>query len=101
MVVLHAAEHSAPSLRVSRDIDVVVNARVVTGALRQFVAGLENSGFELAGTSPEGVAHRYVREGTSIDVLAPEGLGRRANLTTNPTWPDHSDTRRDSSAGTH
>ena len=36
MVALHAAEHAAPPLRVSRDIDVVVNARVVTGALRQF-----------------------------------------------------------------
>ena len=84
MVSLHAAEHAAPPLGASRDIDVVVNARVVAGAVRQFVADLESSGFELADTSPDGVAHRYVREGTSIDVLAPEGLGRRANLTTTP-----------------
>ena len=84
MVALHAAEHAAVPLRVSRDIDVVVNARIVARALRQFVAGLESSGFELAGASPDGVAHRYIREGTSIDVLAPEGLGRRANLTTTP-----------------
>ena len=84
MVMLHAAEHAAPPLRVSRDIDVVVNARVVTGALRRFVAGIERRGFQLEGASPDGVAHRYSREGVGIDVLAPEGLGRRADLTTTP-----------------
>lgn len=84
MVMLHAAEHGAPPLRVSRDIDVVVNARVVTGALRRFVAVIERCGFQLEGTSPDGAAHRYSREGVGIDVLAPEGLGRRADLTTTP-----------------
>ena len=34
--------------------------------------------------SPEGIAHRYARGGVSIDVLAPEGLGPRTNLTTTP-----------------
>ena len=84
MVMLHAAEHAAAPLRVSRDIDVVVNARVLTGAIRGFVAGIESRGFRLVGASPDGVAHRYIREGAVIDVLAPEGLGRRADLTTTP-----------------
>ena len=82
MVMLHAAEHAAAPLRVSRDIDVVVNARVLTGAIRGFVAGIESRGFRLVGASPDSVAHRYIRAGTSIDVLAPEGLGPRADLTT-------------------
>jgi len=41
-------------------------------------------GFELAGASPEGLAHRYQRASVSIDVLAPEGLGSRTDLTTTP-----------------
>ena len=40
--------------------------------------------FTLTAGSPDGVAHRYVRGHTVIDVLAPEGLGRRADLTTTP-----------------
>ncbi len=84
MVMLHAAENQAAPLRVSRDLDIVVNARVVTGALRSMVASLKQTGFELAGASPDGIAHRYVRGQASIDLLAPEGLGQRADLTTTP-----------------
>ena len=81
MVMLHAAENGAAPLRVSRDIDVVVNTRIVTGALRGFAAGLEERGFGLTGASPDGIAHRYTRGEASIDVLAPEGLGERADRT--------------------
>ena len=94
MVMLHAAEHAAPPLRVSRDINVVVNARVVTGALRRFVSDIERRGFRLLGASPDGVAHRCSRDGVSIDVLAPEGLGRRADLTTTPPGRAVQTTRR-------
>lgn len=38
----------------------------------------------LVGASPEGLAHRYQRGGVSVDVLAPEGLGPRTDLTTTP-----------------
>jgi len=69
---------------VSTDLDVLVNARVVTGGVREFVAAINNVGFELVGVSHEGIAHRYARGGVSIDVLAPEGLGPRTNLTTTP-----------------
>lgn len=84
MVLMHALEHRVLPPRVSTDLDILVNARVVTGAVRRFVLDLEERGFESAGTSPEGVAHRYTRAGISIDVLAPEGLGDRADLTTTP-----------------
>jgi len=84
MVFLHAIESAAVPPRVSTDLDVLVNARIVTGGVAGFVAAIELRGFSLEGTSPEGLAHRYRRGGVSIDVLAPEGLGPRTNLTTTP-----------------
>jgi hypothetical protein len=86
MVLLHAIEHGAPWPRVSMDLDVIVNARV-TAAIRGFVAEIEALGFVLDGMSPELLAHRYRRGAASIDVLAPEGLGGRTDLTTTP--PGH------------
>ena len=87
MVFLHATEHGVTPPRVSADLDVLVNARVVTGAVRRFVRAIENRGFELEGASPRGVAHRYHRGRVSLDVLAPDGLGPRTDLTTTP--PGH------------
>ena len=87
MVFLHATEHGVTPPRVSTDLDVLVNARAVTGGVRQFVQAIEGRGFVLAGASPEGLAHRYGRDGVSIDVLAPEGLAARTDLTTTP--PGH------------
>lgn len=84
MVFLHAMEHRVIPPRVSTDLDVLVNARVVTGGVREFVVAIESIGFELDGASPEGLAHRYGRGKVSVDVLAPEGLGLRADLTTTP-----------------
>ncbi len=84
MVYLHALEHDVTPTRVSTDLDVLVNVRVATKGLRKFVKALQDAEFELAGSSPEGIAHRYLRRGVSIDVLAPEGLGDRADLTTTP-----------------
>ncbi len=84
MVFVHATEHGVTPPRVSTDLDVLVNVRVVTGGVREFVRAIEAQGFVLVGASPEGLAHRYVRDGVSIDVLAPEGLGARTDLTTTP-----------------
>ncbi len=72
MVLLHAIEQNAPWPRVSMDLDVIVNARIVS-SIRDFVVTLERLGFELDGMSPEQLAHRYRRGAASIDVLAPEG----------------------------
>jgi hypothetical protein len=84
MVFMHALEHGVAPPRVSTDLDIVVNARVVSGAVAAFAAELEARGFVVDGMSPEGLAHRYRRAGVSIDVLAPDGLGGRTNLTTTP-----------------
>jgi hypothetical protein len=84
MVYLHALEQGETPPRVSTDLDVLVNARIVTGGMRAFVADLVSRGFGMDGSSPDRVAHRYRREGVSIDVLAPEGLGARVDLTTTP-----------------
>ena len=84
MVLVHAVEHGAALPRVSTDLDVIVNARIVTGGVRTFVRAIEDRGFVMDGVSPEGLAHRYRRSGVTIDVLAPEGLGSRTDLTTTP-----------------
>ncbi len=84
MVLLHALEQGASLPRVSTDLDVLVDARIATRAIRGLVHALQVRGFESAGMSPEGIAHRYARDGVSVDVLAPEGLGKRADLTTTP-----------------
>ena len=82
MVLMHATEHGVVPPRVSADLDVLVNARVVSGTVRRFVQAIEQRGFSLVGASPHGVAHRYRRGSASLDVLAPEGLGSRTDLTT-------------------
>lgn len=85
MALLHAMERGAPLPRVSTDLDVLVNPRVLSGGVGAFVKSIELRGFTLVGVSPEGIAHRYRREDVSIDVLAPEGLGRRTNTSTTGT----------------
>ncbi len=84
MVFLHALEHHEAPPRVSTDLDILVNARIVSGAVGAFSAEIEAIGFELDGVSPEGIAHRYRRGTVSIDVLASDGLGSRTDLTTTP-----------------
>ncbi|MFT6290730.1 MAG: hypothetical protein ACJAR2_001321 [Ilumatobacter sp.] len=84
MVFLHGIEHGATPPRISTDLDVVVNARIAGRPVAAFAAGLEDLGFEQDGISPDGIAHRYRRNRVTIDVLAPEGLGERTDLTTTP-----------------
>lgn len=84
MVFLHAIENDATPPRISTDLDVLVNARITGRPIAAFAAGLENLGFEQDGISPDGIAHRYRRNRVTIDVLAPEGLGERTDLTTTP-----------------
>lgn len=90
MVLLHALEHGTVPPQISQDGDVLADIRAAPDGLAQVVSELESLGFVSAGMSPEGVAHRYLRPGRSpkrpvvIDVLAPEGVGLRAKLTTTP-----------------
>lgn len=88
MVLLHALEHGQVPPQISQDGDVIADIRAVPGALTRVVADLEHLGFSLQSISADGLAHRYVRAAKPrpvvIDVLAPEGLGERADLTTTP-----------------
>lgn len=81
MVLLHALEHGATPPRVSTDLDLVVDARVRPPAIPAMAEVLGDLGFRLSGVAPDGVGHRFARGPVTIDLLAPEGAGRRAELT--------------------
>jgi hypothetical protein len=88
MVLLHALEHCQAPLEPSQDGDVVADLRADHGALIQAVRQLYALGFVLNSISTDGLAHRYARPAKPrpvlIDLLAPDGLGARADLTTSP-----------------
>lgn len=87
MVLLLALEHGVVPPQISQDGDVLVDVRADQSAIGEMVDALEHAGFALESISADNVAHRFVREAALgvrvvFDVLAPEGLGPRANLTT-------------------
>lgn len=86
MVLLHALEHGRVPPQVSQDGDVVADVRAAPSAIGRVVAVLERAGFHVDGMSPDLIAHRYVRPASpkpvQVDVLAPDGLGSRTNVTT-------------------
>lgn len=82
MVLLHGLEAGRVPPRVSEDLDLVVNARVRPPALPRMMETLRALEFESTDISPEGVGHRFERDGVIIDVLAPDGLGAGTNLAT-------------------
>lgn len=88
MVLLHALEHGQVPAQISQDGDIMADVRTHPRVLTDLVAALEAAGFAHDGMSPEGLVHRYLRSASprpvAIDVLAPEGLGRRARLRTTP-----------------
>lgn len=79
MVQLHALEHGVVDVRLTRDIDILGQARP-QGTLTAIDRALKAGGFEPIGPDPDGFAHRYEREGLVVDVLAPEGLKRPPEL---------------------
>jgi hypothetical protein len=80
MVILLELEHGRPSGRTTGDIDAVLDVRVVAGATRMAAERLLGAGFELSAEHP----HRFVRDGDQVDLLAPDHLGPRTDLTTVP-----------------
>jgi hypothetical protein len=89
MILLHALEHGRTPPQVSQDGDLLADLRAAPSALRAVAAALEAAGFH-PDPSPDGLIHRYLRpaaratQPVTIDVLAPEGLGPRTDLTTSP-----------------
>jgi hypothetical protein len=89
MVWLLAAEHDTHPPRATEDVDVVVDVRAEPNGIQDLCNWLEKQrGFDLEGISPEGIGHRYIKAAEPgpgriiFDVLAPENVGRRANLST-------------------
>lgn len=86
MVLLHALEHRQLPPQISQDGDVVADVRAAPNAIGAIVRELQRAGFSVAGMSPDGLAHRYERSAVpttvKIDILAPDGLGPRTDLTT-------------------
>ena len=82
MVLLHALQAGRAPNRVSQDLDAVIDARVRPPVLIRFLDTLRGLGFVSAGVSLDDIAHRYERGDIHIDVLVPEGVGRRAPIRT-------------------
>jgi hypothetical protein len=66
--------------RARQAADVLVNAGMVGDGTARISRDLQQRGFILDGVSPEGIGHRFAREGVHIDVLGPDGVGSRARL---------------------
>ncbi|MEU6541583.1 hypothetical protein [Streptomyces sp. NPDC047000] len=88
MVLLHGLEHGRTPPAASLDLDVLADVVSDQQSLRMLVGAFEEMGFESAGISPEGKTHRYKRDDSAgtliVDLLAPDNLGQRVNLTTTP-----------------
>lgn len=84
MVFLLAYEYGLPVGRTSGDIDMMVDVRAVTRATEFASTTLERLGYVLDPPSPDGLAHRFRRHDALVDVLAPDGAGRRVSMTTIP-----------------
>ena len=81
MVFLHAVEAGVPPPRVSRDIDLVVDVRVRPKALPRMASTLDDLGFHVvAHAAMADSARRFERDGVPVDILAPEGVGPRADM---------------------
>lgn len=90
MVYLLAVEHDAADrARRTEDMDVVVDVRARRNGTEWLAGWLGERRFALEGIAPDGVGHRFIRRAEPgpgrivFDVLAPEGLGPRANVFTN------------------
>lgn len=83
MVTLLEREHGGRTGRVTRDVDALMDVRALTGATNEAARRLESAGFSAELTN-DGLSYRFARGADIVDVLAPENLGHRADLTTSP-----------------
>ena len=84
MVALHGMEHERMPLRRSLDADLLANVRGIQDATRRLSQALVQRGFEMDPPNLDGLSHRFRSDRVIIDLLAPDGLGRRADLGTIP-----------------
>lgn len=83
MVAIIEAEYGGSVGRATGDVDALVDVRTLSSAPRTAAKRLQAAGFvpqHREGT----LVYRFVRDHDIVDVLAPDHLGERANLTTVP-----------------
>jgi hypothetical protein len=97
LVHLHCAERGQFPERATNDADTVIDVRADPTILHTFTKTLTTLGFTSAGISAEGRQHRWERGKAIIDVLLPEGVGKRASertgVTGGPTLPTQGGTQ--------
>lgn len=84
MVALHAMERARIPPRRSLDADVLANVRAIQDATRRLSHLLVSQGFALDPPNLDGLSHRFRSGRVTVDLLAPDGLGARADLGTIP-----------------
>ena len=80
MVMLLEREQDVTSGRTTRDLDAMVDVRAIVGGSRTAAGRLVGAGFEPSPEHP----HRFIRGADQVDLLAPDHLGPRVDLTTVP-----------------
>lgn len=84
MVLLHGLEAGHLPTRETTDADTLVNVRLRPNGTQDLSSWLLAAGLEFEGSSVGGTGHRFSNSTVSIDVLAPDHLGERANTRTVP-----------------
>jgi predicted nucleotidyltransferase len=80
MVMLLEREQDVTSGRTTRDLDAIVDVRAIVGGSRTAAGRLSGAGYAPSAEHP----HRFVRGADQVDLLAPDHLGSRVDLTTVP-----------------
>lgn len=86
MVSLHALRAGMLMPRATQDIDAVVEVRGVAHEPRSFAGDLTELGWDIPEDriGSDGIGHRFYKDELRFDLLVPEGLGDKADLTTIP-----------------
>ncbi len=82
MVAILEAEHGAGIGFATGDVDALVDVRAMLGITLEGARRLLDAGFEPDRGGARG--YRFVRDGSNVDVLAPDHLSPRAELRTVP-----------------
>ena len=82
MVAILEAEHGAGIGFATGDVDALVDVRAMLGVTLEGARRLLDAGFEPDRGGARG--YRFVRDGSNVDVLAPDHLSPRAELRTVP-----------------
>lgn len=81
MVMLHAFEAGEAPGRTTGDVDLLFDVRQHVGATAGATARLLAAHFTETNPSRDAIAHRFTRGVVVVDVLAPDGLGKRTSRT--------------------